>query len=225
MSDVRERLGLLRRGGAPPLLLSSSHPTTFCPGWDITQLENADRRQLEETLTAFNLLILDLFSYPGPTAAAIAGHAVAAGCQLALACDLRIMARGRPRIGFAELNLGVPVPAGSLIMLKARLSPAVVEELVLCGEGCDADRALEYGVVQRVVRPLDVESTTDRELRKLGSRAAGAFATTKSYLFGDRWQQMRQAAIDDQESFLECWFEEATRQRIANVVRTLGSDD
>lgn len=221
MSEIRQRIDLLSRGGAPPLVLSSSHPTLFCPGWDLKVLVDADRARVMATLSEFNSLILDLFSYPGPTCSAITGHAVAAGCQLALACDLRIMGGDRPRLGFAELNLGVPMPAGSLVMLKARLSQSVVEELVLLGDGCSPERALELGVVHRIVPPSEVMNAADREVRKLGSKSSCAFSTTKRYLYGDCWQQMRQVNESAQDSFLDCWFEGDTKQRMADVVRRL----
>jgi enoyl-CoA hydratase len=222
MEEIHQKIRLLRESGAPPMVLASSHPTLFCPGWDLKRLAAADRSEVAETLASFDALILELFSYPGATAAAVAGHAVAAGCQLAIACDTRVMAGGRPRLGFAELNLGVPVPAGPLLMLRAKLNPAAVEEVVLRGDGCSADRARELGLVQRVVPFADVGATADREVRKLASKSRCAYGTTKEFLYSECWSQMRQAASDDAASFLDCWFEAETSQRIADVAKGLG---
>ena len=94
MAAIRDHLGRLVENGAPPVIVTSSHPTLFCPGWNLKLLADADRKAVSAFLDDFNALIIDLFSYPGPTAAAIAGHAVAAGCLLALCCDLRVMATG-----------------------------------------------------------------------------------------------------------------------------------
>jgi enoyl-CoA hydratase len=214
-----EQLGQLKGNGGAPIVIASSHPTLFCPGWDLKRLAVADRDEVAATLSHFNAAILALFSYPGPTAAAIAGHAVAGGCQLALACDLRIMASGRPRLGLAELNLGVPVPTGSLRMLRARVGPAVVEDLVLRGEGYDARRARELSLVQRVVSQHEVIGTAERELAKLASKSRRAFAATKAALYADTWSHMEQTRAEDEATFLDCWFEPATRDRIADVVR------
>lgn len=217
-----ERLDQLRADGGPPIVIASSHATLFSPGWDLKRLAAADRDEVAATLSQFNAAILALFSYPGPTAAAIAGHAVAGGCQLALACDLRIMASGRPRLGLAELNLGVPVPTGSLRMLRARVGPAVVEDLVLRGEGYDARRARELSLVQRVVSQPEVIGTAERELAKLASKSRMAFAATKAALYADTWLHMEQTRAEDESTFLDCWFDPATRERIAEVVRGLG---
>jgi len=212
----------LKAEGAPPLMLASSHPSLFCPGWDLKLLEAADRGQVKAVLTAFNHLILEIFSYPGPTAAAITGHAVAGGCLLALSCDLRVMALGRPRLGFAELNLGVPVPAASVRMVRARVGVGALEEAVLGGDGCGAERARELGLVHRVAPVEQVALVADRELRKLGSKSARAYAATKDFLFGDDWRAMAGDSRQDDDVFLDCWFDDETLARIAGVVQRLG---
>lgn len=221
MAELKGRIGALREAGGEPVLLASSHPSLFCPGWDLKVLADADREQVGEVLAAFNALILELFTYPGPTAAAITGDAVAGGCLLAMACDLRVMAAGRPRLGFAELNLGVPVPASSLRMLQARLGARAVHQAVLAGEGCPAERARELAMVHHAVSADRVVVTADRELRKLGSKPGTAFATTKEFLYRDTWRLMAPDP-DDDRVFLDCWFNAAAQRRIAEVAQGLG---
>jgi enoyl-CoA hydratase len=221
MSALRDRIGELRNAGAPPIMIASSHPTLFCPGWNLKRLSGADREEVTAVLSAFNGLILDLFSYPGPTATAITGHAVAGGCLLALTVDLRVMASGRPRLGLAELNLGVPIPAGSLRMLSARLNPSAVEEVVLGGDGCAAEKAQTIGLVHRVAPVAEVVVVADRELRKLATKSRRAYAATKEFMYGEVWRSMSSPTPDEDEVFVNCWFEQDTRQRIAEIARSL----
>ena len=89
MSALRKSLSQLVEEGAPSVVLASTHPNLFCPGWNLKLLADAGRKEVGEFLESFNHLILDLFSYPGPTAAAIGGHAVAAGCLLSR-CELLV---------------------------------------------------------------------------------------------------------------------------------------
>jgi len=222
MDALRATLGKLRTTGAPAVLLSSSHPRIFSPGWDLKQLAGAGRKELRAFLTSFEALVLDLFSYPGPTFAAIGGHAIAGGCLIAVACDRRVMAEGGARIGLSEVNLGVPVPAGCVRMLAARLAPPAVEELMLHGDGCTAQRALQLGVVQRVAPRGSLEVTARAEAAKLLAKSAGAYAEAKRFLHGAAWEAARSAAVDELETFLNCWFDEDTRDRVAAVVRRLG---
>lgn len=222
MAAVRDAVVDLRRSGSPPLMLASSHPSLFCPGWDLKVLADADRDRVRATLELFEEMIREVFSYPGPTAAAITGHAVAGGCLLALTCDLRVMASGRARLGFAELNLGVPVPASSLLMVRARVSPMAIDEAVLRGEGCAAERARELGLVHRAEPVERVVVSVDRELSRLASKPARAYAATKELIYGDAWRAMAGDLGSQNDAFLDCWFSEPTQQRIGELVLTLG---
>jgi enoyl-CoA hydratase len=222
LEALSAKVAELRAGGAPPLMLASSHPSLFCPGWDLKLLAKAARDEVAAMLKSFNRLILELFSYPGPTAAAITGHAVAGGALLAMACDLRVMATGRPRLGFAELNLGVPVPAPSVLMVRAKGAIGGLEEAVLGGDGCVAERARELGLVHRAQPVEQVAVVVDRDLRKLGSKSRDAYAATKKFLYGDVWRAMATAVAHDDE-FLDCWFDDATQTRISAVVESLGT--
>ncbi|NOZ79051.1 MAG: enoyl-CoA hydratase/isomerase family protein, partial [Acidobacteria bacterium] len=61
----------LGRAGAPPLILESSHPRIFSPGWDLKALYGAPSETVQRVLERFSQVVTDLFAYPGPTAAAI----------------------------------------------------------------------------------------------------------------------------------------------------------
>jgi enoyl-CoA hydratase len=219
---LRGAVERLRGQQAPPVLLHSDHPTLFCPGWDLKRLAGAGYEDVRRFLENFNALMLDLFSYPGPTAAVVHGHAVAGGCLLALACDVRVMATGQARIGLSEVNLGVPVPAGSVEMMRSRLSPPVVEEMLFLGDGYPAQRAVELGVVQRAKGADRLPSTAESEIRRLGGKPKGAYARTKAFLHGAAWRRMRNLGSDENAAFLESWFEPETQERLGSIARTLG---
>ena len=217
MTALRNQLEELAGAGAPAVVLASAHPTLFCPGWDLKLMAEAPRDEVAAFLADFNGLILDIFSYPGPTAVEIGGHAVAAGCLVAVACDLRVMAEGQPRLGLSELNLGVPVPGHSLRMLRKRLSSPALDDLVFRGEGCTASRARELGLVHRTAPPTELGSVVEQEITRLASRPRYAFVQTKRMLLAAVWEEMGQAASDEDDAFLNCWFEDETRERIVRV--------
>ena len=223
MDAVRSELRLLTESGSPAVILASAHPTLFCPGWNLKLLAEAERKDVARFLTEFNALILDLFSYPGPTAAEIGGHVVAAGCQMAIACDLRVMATGQPRVGLSELNLGVPIPGHSLRMLASRLSSSALDDLVFRGEGCTAVRARELGIVHRVAGTDDLTALTAVEIGRLAGRPQRAFIETKRMMCHSALQAMARPRADEDEAFLDCWYEEETLERIANVASRLGN--
>jgi len=222
MKALRTEFRQLSEAGSPAVILASAHPSVFCPGWNLKLLAHAEREEVADFLSLFNGLVYDLFSYQGPSAAAIAGHSVAAGCLLAVCCDLRVMASGPSRQGLSELNLGVPVPWSSLQMLRARLSSPAVDELVFRGEGCTAERARELGIVHRVASRDDVITQTEIETGKLAGRPRRAFVEAKRMLLGEYWRAMKAPVAEEDAAFLDCWFEEATQDRIKGVATRLG---
>jgi enoyl-CoA hydratase/carnithine racemase len=223
MTALRSEIRRLAVGGAPALTIASAHPSLFCPGWNLKLLAGAPREDVADFLSEFNALVLEIFSYPGPTAAEIGGHAVAGGCQLAIACDLRVMISGRPRIGLSELNLGVPVPGHSLRMLRSRLSSPAVDDVVFRGEGCDAERARELGLVHRIAQPGEMKSATAAEITRLAGRPRTAFIQTKQMLLSAVWAAMREPQPAEDKAFLDCWFEPETRNRITGISSRLRS--
>lgn len=118
---------------------------TFCAGADISTLRTeapaaqALTEAAEEALAAF----------PKPTLAAVRGHCVGGGCQLAAACDLRFAAEGT-LFGITPAKLGIVYPPGSTERLVRLIGPAAAKYLLFSGELIDSTRALRCGLVDEV---------------------------------------------------------------------------
>jgi enoyl-CoA hydratase len=120
----------------------------FAAGADITEFTGPDEAR------AMGALFLDAFNalaaLPRPTIAAISGFALGGGCELALACDLRIAAADA-KLGQPEILLGI-IPGGGGTQRLARLvGPSVAKDLVFSGRQVDAAEAARIGLVDRVV--------------------------------------------------------------------------
>jgi enoyl-CoA hydratase/carnithine racemase len=87
---------------------------------------------------------------PKPVVAAITGYALGGGCELALACDWRVMAADA-KLGQPEINLGVIPGAGGTQRLPRLIGPARAKELVMSGRFVEAEEALAIGLVDKVV--------------------------------------------------------------------------
>lgn len=207
--------------GAPAVVLASSHPSIFCPGLDLKELDGQPRAAIRTAMTAFNALLRRLATYPGPAVAAVSGHAIAGGCLLALACDRRVMARSGARIGLSEVNLGFPVPAGAVAMLLALYQTRAVEQLVLEGDGFGGERALELGLVERLADPPTVIADACRLARHLASRPAGAYAAAKAFLRHRLADAMAKRDEEELERFLDLWFDPQTQDRIGALVAAM----
>lgn len=91
--------------------------------------------------------------FPKPIIAAVNGSALAGGCEIMLSCDL-VVAVEEAKFGIPEVKRGLMAGAGALVRLPKRLPPAIAMELALTGDPIDAARAMELGLINRVV-PAD----------------------------------------------------------------------
>lgn len=140
---------LLKRCAADPavrVLVLTGQGGTFCAGADISTLAVGDGAgpqglsvAAEEALAAF----------PKPTIAAVRGHCVGGGCQLAAACDLRFAAEGA-LFGVTPARLGIAYPAASTRRLAGLVGRAAAKYLLFSAELIDSERALRVGLVDEV---------------------------------------------------------------------------
>jgi enoyl-CoA hydratase len=121
----------------------------FCAGADIKEFASVRDRVIEKKLAQENEAFGSLELLPTPTIAAIEGAALGGGCELALACDLRVMAEDA-RIGLPEVKLGVVPGSGGLYRLPDLIGPARSMELMYLGEPVGAVEAEQIGLINRV---------------------------------------------------------------------------
>ncbi len=138
----------------------------FVAGADIAQLR---QRRHADALRAINAGLLDkLARLPVPTIAAVNGFALGGGCELAMACDLRI-ATEAAKFGQPEVGLGIMAAAGGTYRLPALVGLGMARELLFTGRIIDATEAARIGLVNRVVPAselLDVAWDLAREIAR-----------------------------------------------------------
>jgi Delta3-Delta2-enoyl-CoA isomerase len=218
LGSLESELEKLVAAGAPPLVLASDHATIFCPGLDLRQVDGLSRDAMRAFMVRFNRLLRRVVAYPAPTVAALAGHAIAGGCLLALACDRRVMAIWGARLGLSEINLGIPVPAGAVHMLLTLYPARTVEQLVLEGDGFSGERALESGLVERLAEREAVGAEACQLAEHLASRPPRAFAAAKKFLRHGLAATMEARDAAEGELFLDLWFDPVTQDRIGAVI-------
>ncbi|MEV8593891.1 enoyl-CoA hydratase-related protein [Streptomyces sp. NPDC052012] len=188
------------------VLVLTGEGGTFCAGADISTLrESAFEAQrlavaAEEALAAF----------PKPTLAAIRGHCVGGGAQLAAACDLRF-AEQDALFGVTPAKLGIVYPASSTRRLVSLVGPATAKYLLYSGELIDAERALRTGLVDEVLPATELDKRVGEFTRVLASRSQLTQAAAKEFADGrtDRdahWTEQARAGEDTAEgvaAFLE----------------------
>jgi enoyl-CoA hydratase/carnithine racemase len=124
---------------------------------------------------------------PQPSIAAISGWAIGGGLELALSADLRI-ADETARFGLPEVSLGILPSAGGMTRLVRLLGTARAKELILLGERFDAARALELGVVNRVVPAGEAEDAALEWAQKMAEQPQISLQVTRDLI--DRSAEM-----------------------------------
>ncbi|MGJ6961224.1 enoyl-CoA hydratase-related protein [Streptosporangium sp. G11] len=156
----------------------------FCAGQDLAEhaVNLEAGRGLNETVRAhYNPIIRMITEMDKPVVAAVNGVAAGAGASLAFACDLRI-ASERARFAMAFSGIALAPDSGASWTLQRLVGAARAAELLLLGEPLGADRALELGIVSRVV-PADELDTEARALAvRLAQGPTSAYAATKRAL-------------------------------------------
>jgi enoyl-CoA hydratase/carnithine racemase len=113
------------------------------------------------------------------TIARVHGHAIGGGLALALACDFRIAAEGTV-FHVPEVDLGIPLSWGATPRLIQEVGAARTRELILLCERIDAARALEWGLLHRVVAPATLDETVDAWATRLAAKPEIAVHMTKT---------------------------------------------
>lgn len=216
MRFLIEELG--KAGGSPVLLTGAGD--AFSSGLHLKEVAALDRTNAEPFLRLLEECMCALYLYPGPTVAAVGGHAIAGGCVLALCCDHRV-ATDSPsvKIGINEVAIGLRFPPRVLAIVRSRI-PRRHRERVLLGGGLFAPaEARELGLIDEV--DADPEAVARQRLEQLASNPSHAYAATKRDLRGSAPQDLASDEALDRwlSESLPGWTSSETKTRIAHVLR------
>lgn len=147
--EIRQALAELEsREDVGVVILTGAGDKAFVSGADIRELKT---RTVLDGLRALNQALSTLLEqFPKPIIAAVNGYALGGGCELALACDLRV-ASDRAKLGLPETGLGILPGAGGTQRLPRLVGMGRAKELILTGKIVDAVEAERIGLVNRVV--------------------------------------------------------------------------
>lgn len=172
ITQIGEWIELAGTSAARALIITGEGEKAFCAGADIKELQNrglaTQRRGAELGQAVFALLD----RLPIPSVALVNGYAFGGGCELALACTLRI-ALPNAKFGLPEVKLGLIPGYGGTQRLPRLIGPGCALEMVMTGRTVAADEALAMGLVNRIVEPPGIQAAKAyaREFTGHGLRA------------------------------------------------------
>ncbi len=163
----------------------------FTAGMDVGVLRDLDPPRAKRLITALHRAIEAVHHAPFPVIAALRGPCLGAGLELALACDLRV-ATEDARLGLPEVRLGLPsvVEAALLPLL---VGPGRAAEMLFSGEPVSAARALEWGLVNRVVAAAALREAVEELAGRILAGGPAAIRLQKELVIAWRSADLRTA--------------------------------
>ena len=150
----------------------------FAAGADIREFVGTTYAQMAVRAAALSGAFDAVARIPKPVVAAVTGYALGGGCELALACDWRVVAQDA-RLGQPETRLGLIPGAGGTQRLARLVGPTRAKDLIFSGRMVDAEEALRIGLADRVVPPADVYATAVEMVRAYAHGPALALRAAK----------------------------------------------
>jgi enoyl-CoA hydratase/3-hydroxyacyl-CoA dehydrogenase len=178
VEDLRKVWQRVGENGTRALVIASSNPFLYSAGADIKAFTTMDAAAGSDLLDATHALFRELGSTPVATVAAVNGLAFGGGCELAMACDVRIAARSAI-FGQPEIKLGIIPGFGGTQRLPRLLGASRALEMNLVGDPILADEAFELGLANRLVEDHELLDTALHWARKLAGQAPLAAAEIK----------------------------------------------
>ena len=142
--------GLAADGSVRAVVVAGAGGRAFCAGSDVREFSQVRERVVEDKLRRENAVWTQLEDLPQPTIAAIDGFALGGGFELALCCDLRVLAEDA-RVGLPELRLGVFPGTGGPFRLTRLLGESRAKALLYLGDTLSAADAAALGIAYQVV--------------------------------------------------------------------------
>jgi enoyl-CoA hydratase len=159
------------------VVITGAGDKSFIAGADIAEFEGRTALTQRDVMTGRSLFTaFDAFTKP--VIAMINGFCLGGGCELAMACDLRI-ASEKARFGQPEINLGIIPGGGGTQRLTHLVGESKAMEMILTGDMIDAQTAQQIGLVNRVVAHAELEAETMKLAEKIAEKSPIALRMAK----------------------------------------------
>src|SRR5204862_5752356 len=173
--------------GCRVVVIAGAGPA-FCAGHDLRELRSDNRREAyEQVFAQGSALMLQIVHVPKPVIAEVHGIATAAGCQLVATCDLAVAAEDA-RFATPGVDIGL-FCSTPMVALTRAVGRKAAMEMLLTGDMIDAERAREFGLVNRVVPGAELDASVAELVGQIAAESPLTLAIGKEAFY-------RQAEMD-----------------------------
>lgn len=208
-------------GGARGLILSGQ-PGMFCAGIDVPELLGQSHADIHRFWSLLFQTSKSLLACPVPVVAALGGHSPAGGAVLAAHCDHRIAADGTFKIGFNEVQVGLPLPSSILAVFADLVGSRAARQIGMQGRLMLMADAQALGLVDEIVPPAALDERVLEFLHGLLALPPIAMNTTR--LTGKAHLIEVLESSGDVETTTAAWFSDETQAAMSRLVESLNKD-
>ncbi|GBF51293.1 enoyl-CoA hydratase [Leptospira ryugenii] len=188
-SNMKELGAILREIQNDPskkgVIISSENEKFFCNGLDADNLLNTPKDKLLDEVGGIVILFGELVSFDKPLIAEVTGHAMGGGAVITVACDFKYMLDGKGRIGFTEVNVGLPLPGSFIDKIKMCVSGSYWSEVCLEGKTYKGQEAKQIGLIDEIAANREeIRKLSLKKLDTLSKIPSTAYRSTKNVLNG-----------------------------------------
>lgn len=148
-------------------IVKSANPKFFCTGADISVLQSSSPAEFANFLMTAQKSLDAITRTPKLFVAAISGHCIGGGLEIALACDIRVASKGKYKFGLAEVNLGLSPGMGGTQRLPRLIGKSRALSLMVTGDSVGPDEALTLGMIDKLYDEDGFESQLMEYVTKL----------------------------------------------------------
>ncbi len=185
LGELQSQLDAIAGDATVRIVVIAGAGPAFCAGHDLKEMRaRPDQVYYRDLFQRCSRMMLTITQMPQPVIARVHGIATAAGCQLVATCDLAV-ATPEARFATSGINVGLfcSTPA---VALSRNVSEKHAFEMLMTGDFIDADTALRYGLVNRVVPAGELDKAVTDLARRIASKSAVAVATGKRLFYRQR---------------------------------------
>jgi enoyl-CoA hydratase/carnithine racemase len=170
MQDVAAALGALGADPEVRVVVLGGRGPAFSAGHDLSEMVGLSLAEYREIFELCTRMMTAIHELPQPVIARVHGMATAAGCQLVAACDL-VVASSEARFATPGVKIGLFCTT-PMVEVTRSVGRKRALEMLLTGTPIDAETAAEWGLVNRVVAPDELEAATDELARQIASASS-----------------------------------------------------
>ena len=195
LTDLQAMLDQIAASSNIKVIVLSGNGEAFCTGHDLKEMRaRPDQKYYEDLFRRCSRMMLTMVRMPQTVIARVHGVATAAGCQLVANSDLAV-ASSNARFAVSGVNLGLFCSTPG-VALSRNLSRKRAFEMLMTGEFIDAESALEYGLVNRVVEPEALDETVMALARNIARKPADTLRLGKELFYRQLENSLEQAYRD-----------------------------